>query len=83
MMHTPDEVILQRSLQQLDTMFGTAVSPTPATAAFVRGEVFNWAKEPFVRAAYTYPRVRVGVSLVRLHPQPLIERSYSCVVGRA
>ena len=60
MTHTPDEVILQRSLQQLDTMFGTAVSPTPATAAFVRGEVFNWAKEPFVRAAYTYPRVRVS-----------------------
>jgi hypothetical protein len=41
-------------------MFRTAVNATPATTAFVRGEVYNWAKEPFVRAAYTYTRVRCG-----------------------
>jgi hypothetical protein len=58
MTETPDAVILEKSLQQLDTMFRTAVNATPATTAFVRGEVYNWAKEPFVRAAYTYPRVR-------------------------
>jgi monoamine oxidase len=44
-----------RFLDQLDTIFGTPSDPKPATASYVRSLVFDWSKEPYVGAAYTYP----------------------------
>eukprot|EP00976_Prorocentrum_cordatum_P102412 1193036-Prorocentrum_minimum.AAC.2 len=60
MTKTPDEVVLRRSLQQLDAMFGNSDNLTPASTAFLKGQVQNWSREKFIRGAYTYPAVRSG-----------------------
>eukprot|EP00238_Polyblepharides_amylifera_P009068 CAMPEP_0196586828 /NCGR_PEP_ID=MMETSP1081-20130531/55722_1 /TAXON_ID=36882 /ORGANISM="Pyramimonas amylifera, Strain CCMP720" /LENGTH=450 /DNA_ID=CAMNT_0041908839 /DNA_START=48 /DNA_END=1400 /DNA_ORIENTATION=+ len=51
--------VISRSLSQLDTMFSCIKggSSTPASDVFVQGEVHNWADEPFIRAAYSYPKI--------------------------
>lgn len=49
--------VLARSLDQLDTMFGTPAHPCPASTSYVSGQVLDWSKEENVRGAYTYPCV--------------------------
>lgn len=49
------EAAVQKFLAQLDEMFGSAEQPQPATAAYVKAHVFDWAQEPYVAGAYSYP----------------------------
>lgn len=46
---------IQAFLQQLNTMFGTQQHPHPATSAYVTAHVFDWSKQEWVGAAYSYP----------------------------
>eukprot|EP00743_Colponemidia_sp_Colp-15_P004571 GILK01004928.1.p1 GENE.GILK01004928.1~~GILK01004928.1.p1 ORF type:complete len:483 (-),score=76.30 GILK01004928.1:155-1603(-) len=44
-------------IAQLNDMFGDESNPTPATTALLGYHVHDWAKEPFIRGGYSYPRV--------------------------
>jgi len=49
--------IIDLAVSQLDSMFGTVSQPKPASTAFVKAAVHNWANEPYIHAAYSYPKV--------------------------
>lgn len=49
------EAAVSKFLQQLDTIFGTPAEPRPASNAYVKSMVFDWSKEEWVGAAYSYP----------------------------
>lgn len=49
--------IIRHFLDQLDTIYGTADSPTPATSSFVKGMYLDWGDVDYVRGGYSYPRV--------------------------
>ncbi|KAF8072874.1 PAO3 [Scenedesmus sp. PABB004] len=40
---------------QLDEIFGTPADPRPASDSYVKAHVFDWAREPWVGGAYTFP----------------------------
>jgi hypothetical protein len=46
---------VQKFLDQLDEMFGSSQQPRPASAAYVKAHIFDWAQEPYVGGAYSYP----------------------------
>lgn len=50
----PDAAV-QKFLDQLDEMFGSSQQPRPASSAYVKAHIFDWAQEPFVGGAYSYP----------------------------
>lgn len=45
--------VVAKFIAQLDEIFGTPANPKPASSSLVEGKVFNWANEPWARAAYT------------------------------
>jgi len=47
--------IVSRSLEQLDSMFGSNLEPKPASSSLCTCLVKNWSDEPFIRGAYSYP----------------------------
>jgi monoamine oxidase len=53
---------VRRALAQLDAMFGTSGESTPASDAFVRAHVADWAADPHALGAYSFPSTgaRVG-----------------------
>lgn len=51
---TPEQAV-QRFLDQLDEIFGTPDNPKPASSSYVKAHVFDWAREPWVGGAYTFP----------------------------
>lgn len=51
----PAEEAVAKFLGQLDDVFGSPGQPRPASAAYVKGHVFDWAREPWVGGAYSYP----------------------------
>jgi len=57
----PPQVAVSRFVEQLDAIFGSPDDPCPASAAFVKGQVFDWSKEPWVGGAYTYPSLGAEV----------------------
>jgi len=57
----PEEAV-RKFLDQLDEMFGSSSgsssdssSRRPASSAYVKAHVFDWAQEPYVGGAYSYP----------------------------
>lgn len=50
----PDEAI-RVFLRQLDEIFARGDDVAPASSAFVYGQVVDWAAEPYIRGAYSYP----------------------------
>lgn len=46
---------VQKFLDQLDEMFGNTQQPRPASSAYVKAHIFDWAQEPYVGGAYSYP----------------------------
>ena len=53
---------VRRALAQLDDMFGVPGAATPASAAFVSAAVVDWAQQPFIRGAYSYPTLGICLS---------------------
>lgn len=51
----PPAVAVYRAIRQLDAMFGTPAEPRPATLAFSKGAVVDWAAQPYIGGGYTYP----------------------------
>lgn len=49
------EAAVQKFLDQLDEMFGSSQQQRPASAAYVKAHIFDWAQEPYVGGAYSYP----------------------------
>lgn len=49
------EAAVQKFLDQLNDMFGSAEQPRPASAAYVKAHIFDWAQEPYVGGAYSFP----------------------------
>jgi monoamine oxidase len=49
------EAAVQKFLDQLDAMFGDSQQPRPASSAYVKAHIFDWAQEPYVGGAYSYP----------------------------
>ncbi len=62
--HTSDEVILQKSLQSICTIFG--MSNERMEAQITSAKVFNWAKNEFAEGAYSYatPGTKKALSLL-------------------
>lgn len=63
------EAAVQVFLDQLDQIFGASdgkcaqgldSKPGPATSAFVRGGVMDWAKEPYIEGGYSSPSLGVA-----------------------
>ncbi|KAK9802009.1 hypothetical protein WJX73_010413 [Symbiochloris irregularis] len=53
--HLSEAEIVERTLSQLDSMFGRHQHHRPATDAFVRAHVADWSKEEYVRGCYSHP----------------------------
>mmetsp|Transcript_12835 Transcript_12835/g.22635 ORF Transcript_12835/g.22635 Transcript_12835/m.22635 type:complete len:387 (+) Transcript_12835:239-1399(+) len=51
----PHAELVRRFTEQLDDIYGSATSHKPASLHLVKSHVIDWAKEPWVRGAYTYP----------------------------
>jgi hypothetical protein len=49
------EAAVQKFLDQLDETFGDSQQPRPASSAYVKAHIFDWAQEPYVGGAYSYP----------------------------
>jgi monoamine oxidase len=49
------EAAVQNFLDQLNQMFGSSHQPRPASSAYVKAHIFDWAQEPYVGGAYSYP----------------------------
>mmetsp|Transcript_29995 Transcript_29995/g.84637 ORF Transcript_29995/g.84637 Transcript_29995/m.84637 type:complete len:113 (+) Transcript_29995:285-623(+) len=47
--------MVEAALRQLDVIFASAGTPHPASSALVESRVFDWAKDPHVKGAYSYP----------------------------
>jgi monoamine oxidase len=67
-----DDMILQRTMAQLDDMF----PPERASDAFLAIKVFDWSKQPHIRCGYSHPS-----PLVRC-PDAREQLAASCVSGR-
>lgn len=51
----PQKEAVQKCLEELDRVFGTARDPKPASSRVVANVVFDWGQEKYVQGAYTYP----------------------------
>ncbi|WIA08987.1 hypothetical protein OEZ85_008401 [Tetradesmus obliquus] len=49
------EAAVQKFLAQLDQIFGSSTDPQPATSAYAKAHVFDWAQEQWVGGAYSFP----------------------------
>jgi hypothetical protein len=52
---TPKETVIERALDQLDTMFGTVADPKPSRRRMTGAHVHDWSAETTVLGAYTHP----------------------------
>ena len=64
------EAAVQRFLAQLDQIVGSSADPKPATSAYAKAHVFDWAQEQWVGGAYSFPSYGAGASVPRAEVRP-------------
>ncbi|MEM6278012.1 MAG: NAD(P)/FAD-dependent oxidoreductase [Verrucomicrobiota bacterium] len=65
------EAVAEALLKELDEIY-----EGQATASFVEAEVIDWSKKPFIRGAYSYPKVGAGKNVRAVAARPVQDRVY-------
>jgi hypothetical protein len=77
---TPKATVVDRALDQLDTMFGTVADPKPSRRRMTGAHVHDWSAETHVLGAYTHPTVDAAgarqARSTRIAPVVLSQRAH-------
>ncbi|MEM7143560.1 MAG: NAD(P)/FAD-dependent oxidoreductase [Verrucomicrobiota bacterium] len=66
-----DEAVVEALLEELDAMY-----EGEATKQFLDAKVINWTAEPYIRGAYSYPRVGAGRKVRAIAAAPVAGRVF-------